>query len=128
MLFAFVLTSLFGRNFNPNPFLGSFGRRLQMITSRILSRTLVFGLIAEAVCLAVSFGLYSLKHGREPMEPPFNWTATVLQMPSILVSAELCPYVNYSGACQSSLTFFVQAVLWAAIGFAFQAWRARKAK
>jgi|SRR5712692_1270707 len=97
-----------------------------MSTSRILYRALAFGVVAEAVCLAVTFGLYSLEHGREPMEPPFNWTATVLQMPGIILSEQLGPYVNYSGWCQWSMTFFVQALLWAAIGFAFQTWRVRK--
>jgi hypothetical protein len=48
-----------------------------------------FGVIAEAIALAVSFTLYSLRHGREPMEPPFNWTATVLQMPGIILSDSL---------------------------------------
>ena len=97
-----------------------------MSTSRILCRVLALGVIAEALCLAVSFGLYSLKHGREPMEPPFNWTATVLQMPGIIVSDKLGPYVNYSGWCQWSMTFVVQALLWSLIGFAFCLWRARK--
>ena len=97
-----------------------------MSTPRIVLRALVFGAIAEAVALAVSFGLYALKHGREPMEPPFNWTATVLQMPGIIVSDWLGGRVNYSGWCQWTITFFVQTLLWAAIGLAFQLWRVRK--
>ncbi len=97
-----------------------------MSASRIIFRAVCFGVIAEAVALAVSFGLYSLKQGREPMEPPFNWTATVLQMPGIILSDTLGSYVDYSGWCQWSITFVVQAVLWTAIGFAFLAWRVRK--
>ena len=97
-----------------------------MSTPRIVFRALAFGAIAEAVALAVSFGLYSLKHGREPMEPPFNWAATVLQMPGIMVSDWLGWRVDYSAWCQWSITFFVQAILWAAIGLAFQSWRVRK--
>lgn len=87
---------------------------------------MAFGVIAEAVCLAVSFGLYALKQGREPMEPPFNWTATVLQMPGVVVSDKLGPYVNYSGWCQWGVTFFVQALLWCIIGFAFFRWQASR--
>ena len=98
-----------------------------MRASQILFRSLAFGVITEAVCLAVSIGLYSLEHGREPMEPPFNCIATVLQMPGIIFSDMLGWYVNYSGLCQWSITFFIQAILWAAIGFAFQVWRFRKA-
>ncbi len=91
----------------------------------MLFQALAFGLIVEAVCLAASFGLYSLEHGREPMEPPFNWTATVLQMPGIIVSDMLGYYVDYSGWYQWSITFVVQAVLWAVIGFVFRARRVR---
>jgi hypothetical protein len=97
-----------------------------MSTPRIILRALAFGVIAETVALAVSFGLYSLKHGREPMETPFNWTATVLQMPGIIVSDWFGWRVNYSALCQWSITFFVQALLWAIIGFTFLKWRDRK--
>ena len=99
--------------------------RASRIILRIL-RALAFGAIAEVLALAVSFGLYSLKQGREPMEPPFNWAATVLQMPGIMVSDRLGPYVNYSGWCQWTMIFFVQAMLWSAMGFVFQLWRVRK--
>jgi hypothetical protein len=96
-----------------------------MNKSQVLFRALVFGVIAEAVCLAVSFGLYSLKYGREPMEPPFNWTATVLQMPGIIVSDYLGSHVTYSGWWQWCIIFSVQALIWTAIGFVFQLRRAR---
>jgi hypothetical protein len=78
------------------------------------------------LAMAVSFGLYSLKQGREPMEPPFNWTATVLQMPGIIISDWLGWRVNYSAWCQWSITFIVQALIWAVIGFIFLKWRARR--
>ena len=73
--------------------------------------------------MSVSIGLYSLKRGREPMEPPFNWTATVLQMPGIIVSDKLGSYMDYSRWCQWGTTFILQAALWAAIGYAFLSWR-----
>jgi hypothetical protein len=99
-----------------------------MRTQRIIFRALAFGAIAEMMALLLSFGLYALKHGREPMEPPFNWTATVLQMPGIIVSGWLGWRVNYLAWCQWTITFFVQAVLWAALGFVVQLWRVRKAR
>lgn len=99
-----------------------------MRTPRIILRAIAFGAIAEAVALAVSFGLYSLKHGREPMEPPFNWTATVLQMPGIIVSDSVARTMAvYTGWLQWGVTYCVQAVAWSIIGFAFLWWRARKA-
>jgi hypothetical protein len=96
-----------------------------MNKSQILYRALVSGVIAEVVCLALSFGLYSLKYGREPMEPPFNWTATALQMPGIMVSDYLGSYVNYSGWWQWGIVFFVQTLVWTTIGFVFRLRRAR---
>lgn len=87
----------------------------------------MFGAIAEAAALVVSFGLYSLKHGREPMEPPFNWTATVLQMPGIFVSDSVARTTAvYTGWFQWGVTYCVQAALWSIIGFALLCWRARK--
>ena len=97
-----------------------------MITPPAILRAVCLGVIAEAIALAVSFGLYSLKHGREPMEPPSNWTATVLQMPGIIISDWLGSYLNYSAWCQWSITFVVQAGLWAVIGLAFLACRDKK--
>jgi len=91
-----------------------------MCASRIIPRALTFGFIAEALALAVSFGLYSLHYGREPMEPPFNWTATVLQMPGIMISDRLGPYVHYSGWCQWSITSLIQAMLWSGVGLALR--------
>ena len=99
-----------------------------MSKPRTYSRALVFGLIAEALALAVSFGLYSLKHGREPMEPPFNWAATVLQMPGIYLSEVAARTMSvYTGWFQWGLVYCVQALIWSIIGFAFFFWRARKA-
>jgi hypothetical protein len=97
-----------------------------MITPRIILRALAFGAIAETLALAVSFGLYSLKQGREPMEPPFNLIATVLQMPGNIISNWLGERVNCSTWWVLTSTFFVQAVLWAAIGCGYQVWRVRK--
>ena len=98
-----------------------------MSTPRIILRAVCFGVIAEAVALAVSFGLYSLKHGREPMEPPFNWTATVLQMPGIFVSDWLARmWAVYSGWFQWSIAYCVQSLVWSIIGLAFLVWGGRK--
>ena len=83
----------------------------------MLLRSVTFGILAEGVALLVSFGLASLKQGREPMEPPFNWTATVLQMPGI--------YVCDSWGVK---LFAIQALLWSIIGFGFLLLRTRKAK
>ena len=90
-------------------------------------RALALGGMAAALALAISFGLYSLKQGREPMEFPFNWTATGLQLPGILVADWLGWHVDYSAWCQWGVIYFVQAMIWTAIGFVFLKWRARKA-
>jgi hypothetical protein len=54
-----------------------------MNNSRVILRAVGFGAGGEALALVLSFGLYGLEFGREPMEPPFNLIATVLQMPGI---------------------------------------------
>jgi hypothetical protein len=97
-----------------------------MTTTRTIRRALAFGAIAEFIALAVTFGLYALKQGREPMEWPFNWTATVLQMPGVIVADRFGWRVDYSAWCQWGIIFCVQAMIWSAIGFVFLTWRARK--
>ena len=62
------------------------------------------------------------------MEPPFNWNATVLQMPGIIISGWFGWRVDYSAWCQWIITFSVQSILWAVIGLAFQSWRVRKTR
>jgi phosphatidylglycerophosphate synthase len=89
---------------------------------------LLFGVVVEAIALALSFGLYSLKHGREPMEPPFNWTATVIQMPGIILADSVGWRVGYSAWCQWSIIFVAQALLWTTVGFFFHFWRSRETK
>ena len=98
-----------------------------MSIPRVIVRAVSFGVIAETVALAVSFALYALEHGREPMEPPFNFTATVLQMPGIFVSEWLAGMSGvYSAWFQWGVVFCVQSLFWSAIVLAFLVWRARK--
>jgi hypothetical protein len=100
-----------------------------MTTPRLLLRAVVFGVIAEAAATAISIGLFSLHHGREPMEPPFNWTATMLQMPGILVSDAMARTTAiHAGWFQFSVIYCVQALIWSIIGLAFFGWRARRNK
>ena len=94
---------------------------------RIFLRAFAFGVTAEAIALAVSFGLYSLKHGREPMEPPFNWAATVLQMPGIFVCDMAARSMSvYTGWFQWGLVYCVQALLWSIIALGLLFCRTRK--
>ena len=98
-----------------------------MRVPRIALRAVLFGGVAEAAALAVSFGLYSLHHGREPMEPPFNWAATVIQIPGVFVSEALTrAWAMYTGWFQWGIVYCVQALLWSMLGFAFFYWRARE--
>ena len=91
-----------------------------MITPRAVLRAFIFGAITETAALALSFGLYSLNYGREPTEPPFNWTATLLQMPGIFVLGWLGPKVGDSAWCHWTIIFLAQALLWAAIALVLQ--------
>jgi hypothetical protein len=96
---------------------------------RIIFRAFTLGFIIEAAALLLSFGLYALKQGREPMEPPFNLAATIIQMPGIFVSECLADASGiYTGWVRWSVVFCVQAVMWAFVCFAFLLWRTRGRK
>lgn len=100
-----------------------------MSTLKTICRVVWFGIIAEAVALLASVALYSLRHGREPMQPPFNWTATVLQMPGIFVAEWLAGASTiYSAWIQWGVIFCVQSLLWSCIGLGLLAWRNRKGR
>ena len=72
----------------------------------MMVRAFAFGLLIEAVALALSFVFYSLKHGREPMEPPFNLIATLIQMPGIFVYEWLADASRiYTGWFRWSIVF-----------------------
>ncbi len=93
---------------------------------RLLLRSLVFGYIIESVALFITFGLYSLRHGREPMEPPLNLIATVLQMPgNVLANALTLRYVYYSGVFLWGCTYLIQASLWSLLIYVVLIWRHR---
>jgi hypothetical protein len=91
----------------------------------IYFRRFLLGIIVETCCLGVSFGLYSLKIGREPMEAPFNLTATLLQMPGIFVAERIGPFIGFSGWGQWSVIFVIQSLLWFLILSVFFSWRTK---
>ena len=97
-----------------------------MSMRRIILRSLLFGILAEGVAMAVSLGLYAMPYGIDSMEPPFKSTATALQMPGIVLSGKVGWGVEYSAWCQGSIIFIVQALLWGAIAFALLLWRNRR--
>jgi len=98
-----------------------------METKYLVRRALVFGILWEALLLIVSFILYSLKHGREPMEPPFNLVATMIQMPGIRISDWLSQQTsNYDAVFSWAFTFLVQFLIWTAFSFAALLWRGNR--
>jgi len=94
----------------------------------VIGRVLTFGIAAEIGLLVASFALYSLKHGREPMEPPFNLAATIIQMPGILIANFLAQRLSlYHPAFYWIVTFATQFLIWSFLGGMFLAWRSTRA-